>query len=88
LSLVPIIAVFTKYDKVMAWKDRTFDESRATDEDERELLIKQDADAAVQELCTAPLEAYVGTAVPHMTISSTYFARNSPLIWLLIKTVF
>ena len=69
--------VFTKYDSVIEWKDRTFDESRTTDEDEREALIKQDADAAVQDQCIAPLERYIGSVVPHMTISSMLLFFNS-----------
>lgn len=71
---VPVVVVFTKYDRFINRVNRTLDESSLVGLSPNAIkeLIKNKADAELKEICIGPLEKYAGSDVPHATVSSTY----------------
>ncbi|KAG2134598.1 uncharacterized protein EDB93DRAFT_1306011 [Suillus bovinus] len=75
LGNVPVIVVFTKYDMLIDRVERTLDESSLdglSDQAVKE-LIKNKAEAELQDICIRPLEKFAGEGdvrFPHATIST------------------
>lgn len=71
---MPIIAVFTQYDRVISHVKRNMDPAfpLSTDDEGMAAWLKEEADAIVQRECIEPFEKLVKKQVPHMTISSEY----------------
>jgi hypothetical protein len=71
---VPVVVVFTKYDKLIDRVDRILDESalEGLSDDEVKELVKQKAEAELREMCTKPFEEFAGLDIPYATISSVY----------------
>jgi len=71
LGSMPVIAVFTKYDKLISRAMRTMDSSRRDGLSEQAIsdLAKRDADAHLQEQYLTPFKR-VGKEIPHVTIST------------------
>jgi hypothetical protein len=63
---VPLIIVFTKYDKLVDREDVTFNESQREELSEDAVLdlIKRRASSAFTEECIAPLEKRLGSRIP------------------------
>ncbi|KAG2145460.1 uncharacterized protein EDB93DRAFT_1251331 [Suillus bovinus] len=72
LGNVPVIVVFTKYDKLIARMKRILYQNsldELSDEAIKE-LAKKKADAQLQDTCIGPLKQFAGLDFPHATISS------------------
>jgi hypothetical protein len=91
LGKVPIIAVFTKYDKLYDREKRTLDESICEGKTDEEIsqLVEQAADAALQKDCINPLKERVGEEVPYIAVSigEKFKATLSDLIKLTFDNV-
>jgi hypothetical protein len=63
---VPLIVVFTKYDKLVDREDMEFDESQRErlSEDATLDLIKRNASMAFMKECIAPLKERLGSQIP------------------------
>ena len=83
-DLVPVITVFTKYDRLVAevkygncleFMCRT----KTLDPGARNALLVQETKKRFETLCVRPFREAVGTDVPHITVSSKFltdfFAR-------------
>ena len=72
LFVVPVIAVFTKYDEFIGRANFEMDPIRIEGlSNERILTIaKDDAQKKLQAECIEPFEKRVGDQVPHVTVSS------------------
>ncbi|KAG2754210.1 hypothetical protein P692DRAFT_20796562 [Suillus brevipes Sb2] len=73
LGNIPVVVVFTKYDRFINRVNRTLDESSLVGLSPNAVkeLIKNKANAELKEICIGPLEKYAGSDVPHATVSST-----------------
>ncbi|KAG1767138.1 hypothetical protein EDD22DRAFT_950246 [Suillus occidentalis] len=72
LGNIPVVVVFTKYDRFINRVNRTLDESSLVGLSPNAIkeLIKNKADAELKEICIGPLEKYAGSDVPHATVST------------------
>ncbi|KAG1727231.1 hypothetical protein EDB19DRAFT_200654 [Suillus lakei] len=72
LGNIPIVVVFTKYDKLLDRMERTLDESvfESLSEDAIEELVKKNAQYKLHDVCIAPLEKISGPDIPHVTVST------------------
>lgn len=72
LGNIPVVVVFTKYDRFINRVNRTLDESSLVGLSPNAVkeLIKNKADAELKEICIGPLEKYAGSDVPHATVST------------------
>ncbi|KAG1887919.1 uncharacterized protein F5891DRAFT_198821 [Suillus fuscotomentosus] len=72
LGDVPVIVVLTKYDKLIEHVERTLDEASLDESSDKALdeLVKNKAEAEVQDTCIGPLEEFSGSDIPHATIST------------------
>ncbi|KAG2034763.1 hypothetical protein BDR03DRAFT_1013208 [Suillus americanus] len=72
LGNIPVVVVFTKYDRFINRINRTLDESSLVGLSPNAIkeLIKNTADAELKEICIAPLEKFAGSDVPHATVST------------------
>lgn len=68
--LVPIIAVFTKYDKLYSRAEEGLIESGCEDEEYISQLAKEAVDEALQKNCIDPLKRCVGGKLPYIAVSS------------------
>jgi hypothetical protein len=76
---VPLIIVFTKYDKLVAREDIKFDDSRREElsEDAVSSLINREAGLAFKEECIAPLEKRLGSRIPpYKGVSGKWACRS------------
>lgn len=73
---VPIIAIFTKYDKLVNDAELDIDEECFTGLDDAGIAVfcRKAADTAFKELCITPFEAVVQQTVPHVAVSSESYA--------------
>jgi len=64
--LVPLIIVFTKYDKLVTREERAFDESQFEGLSEEEILerIKEKASAAFMDECITTFTEHLGPQIP------------------------
>jgi hypothetical protein len=71
---VPVIVVFTQYDKLLERIHRTLDESPLVGLSSSAVkeFIKNKADAELKEICIGPLEKFAGLDVPYAMVSSEY----------------
>jgi len=71
---VPVVVVFTKYDRFINRVNRTLDESSLVGLSSSAVkeFIKNKADAELKEICIGPLEKFAGLDVPYATVSSEY----------------
>jgi hypothetical protein len=73
---VPVIVVFTQYDKLINQVDFELGSSSdGLNNDAIKELIKKRAEAKLREICIGPLERFVasiGSDIPHATVSSGY----------------
>ncbi|KAG2125429.1 hypothetical protein DEU56DRAFT_824995 [Suillus clintonianus] len=72
LGNIPVVVVFTKYDRFMNRVNRTLDDSSSAglDPDALKQLIKDKADKHLKEICIDPLEKFAGSDIPHATVST------------------
>ncbi|KAG1766737.1 hypothetical protein EV702DRAFT_788274 [Suillus placidus] len=72
LGNIPVVVVFTKYDRFINRVNRTLDESSLVGLSPNAVkeLIKNKADAELKEICIGPLEKFAGSDVPHATVST------------------
>ncbi|KNZ76261.1 hypothetical protein J132_11131 [Termitomyces sp. J132] len=72
LGNVPVIAVFTKYDLLVARENRLLKRADHPGKSDGEIktLIEQNVDAKLQEICIEPFERFVKKGVPHITVST------------------
>ncbi|KAG1858794.1 hypothetical protein DFJ58DRAFT_781762 [Suillus subalutaceus] len=72
LGDVPVIVVFTKYDKLIDRMDRTLDESslEGLSDNDIKKLIKNKAETELQKICIGPLKKFAGPDIPSATIST------------------
>ncbi|KAG1733789.1 hypothetical protein EDB19DRAFT_1911354 [Suillus lakei] len=72
LGNIPIVVVFTKYDKLLGRMERTLDESslKSLSEDDIKERTKKSAQDKLQDVCIAPLEKSAGPDIPHVTVST------------------
>jgi hypothetical protein len=73
MSIVPVIAVFTKYDKLITRLERTMDPSRRAGLDAKQLaeLAEDDAKKALENITIDPFEGSVDKEeVPLIHVSS------------------
>lgn len=72
LGNIPVVVVFTKYDRFINRVNRTLDESSLVGLSPNAVkeFIKNKADAELKEICIGPLEKYAGSDVPHATVST------------------
>ncbi|KAG2064917.1 hypothetical protein BDR04DRAFT_1145644 [Suillus decipiens] len=72
LGNIPIVAVLTKYDKLIDRMERTLDETSLnglSDEAIKE-LAKNKTEAELQDICIGPLKKIAGPDIPHAKIST------------------
>jgi hypothetical protein len=73
LVTVPVIGVFTKYDKLTTRLERTMDPSRreGLSAEEFSKLAEEDAEGVLKKICFDPFEESVGkNVVPYIHVSS------------------
>ncbi|KAG1847392.1 hypothetical protein F4604DRAFT_166432 [Suillus subluteus] len=72
LGNIPVVVVFTKYDRFINRVDRTLDESSLVGLSSNAVkeLVKNKADAELKEICIGPLEKFAGSDVPYATVST------------------
>ncbi|KAG2052281.1 hypothetical protein BDR06DRAFT_1009775 [Suillus hirtellus] len=72
LGNIPVVVVFTKYDRFINRVNRTLNESSLVGLSSNAVkeLIKNTADAELKEICIGPLEKFAGSDVPHATVST------------------
>lgn len=72
LGDVPVIIVFTKYDKLIDRMDRILDESslKGLSDTDVKKLIKNKAETELQKICIGPLKTFAGPDIPYATIST------------------
>ncbi|KAG2052519.1 hypothetical protein BDR06DRAFT_957500 [Suillus hirtellus] len=72
LGKVPVIVVLTKYDMLIERMERNLDEASLDElsDEEIEELVKNKAEAELQDTCIGPLEELAGSDIPHATIST------------------
>ncbi|KAG1885421.1 hypothetical protein F4604DRAFT_1573546, partial [Suillus subluteus] len=72
LGDVPVIVVFTKYDKLIDHMDRTLDESslEGLSNNDIKKLVKNKAETELQKICIGPLKKFAGSDIPSATIST------------------
>lgn len=72
LGNIPVVVVFTKYDRFINRINRTLDEPSLVGLNTNAVkeLIKTKADAELKEICIRPLEKFAGSDVPHVTVST------------------
>lgn len=95
LHLVPVIAVFTKYDKLFTREKRKLKKAPPRTDltcEEIDYLAEDNANTQLQIKCIKPFEKYVDRmVVPHVTVSSgsRFFAFSNPSLtirsWLLAR---
>jgi hypothetical protein len=75
LVKVPVIVVFTQYDKLINQVDYELGLSGDVLNNDIKGLIKSRAETKLQEICIGPLDRFVaskGSVIPHATVSSRY----------------
>jgi hypothetical protein len=72
LLKVPIIAVFTKYDKLIDQVEYELEPVDELGDDAINELIKARAETRLQEICIGPLERSAGSDIPHVAVSGGY----------------
>ncbi|KAG2356376.1 hypothetical protein BDR07DRAFT_1364291 [Suillus spraguei] len=79
LGNIPIVVVFTKYDKLVGRMERTLWETSngSTDEDIKE-LAKKNAEDELQDICIRPLKEFAGPDVPYVKISTYKGYEETP----------
>ncbi|KAG2126482.1 hypothetical protein BD769DRAFT_1462537 [Suillus cothurnatus] len=72
LGNIPVVVVFTKYDRFINRVNRTLDESSLVGLSSSAVkeFIKNKADAELKEICIGPLEKFAGLDVPYATVST------------------
>ncbi|KAG2114996.1 hypothetical protein BD769DRAFT_1642260 [Suillus cothurnatus] len=72
LGDIPIVVVFTKYDKLLVQVERTMNKSsfKGLSEAAIQDLVKKGAEDKLQEVCVAPLETFTEFSIPHVTVST------------------
>ncbi|KAG2081316.1 hypothetical protein BD769DRAFT_1621226 [Suillus cothurnatus] len=72
LGNIPVIVVFTQYDKLLERIHRTLDESPLVGLSSSAVkeFIKNKADAELKEICIGPLEKFAGLDVPYAMVST------------------
>ncbi|KAG5732090.1 hypothetical protein E4T56_gene18797 [Termitomyces sp. T112] len=84
LGNVPVIAVFTKYDLLVARENRLLKRADYPGKSKADIanLIEQSAQTKLHDICVGPFEEFVNGKVPHITVSteSGYEDRLSELI--------
>jgi hypothetical protein len=71
--VVPIIVVFTKYDMLVDQVDYELGPSLdELSDDAITELVKERAEAKLQEICIKPLRQLAGSDILHVTVSSGY----------------
>jgi GTPase SAR1 family protein len=73
LGNIPIVVVFTKYDTLLDRVERTLDKSslKGLSKEAIEELTKKSAQDEIQEVCIIPLERFVGSHIPQVTVSTS-----------------
>ncbi|KAG1840871.1 hypothetical protein C8R48DRAFT_739820 [Suillus tomentosus] len=71
LGNVPVIVVFTKYDRLTDRIERTLYETSLNKLSDQaiEELVKKNAEAELQDICIRPLQQIAGPDIPHATVS-------------------
>jgi hypothetical protein len=70
---VPVIVVFTKYDRLIDQVDFELGPSgNGLSDDAIKELVRERAETKLQEVCIKPLEEFAGSDIPHAAISSEY----------------
>ncbi|OJA15020.1 hypothetical protein AZE42_08708 [Rhizopogon vesiculosus] len=90
LGEIPVVVVFTKYDKFMDRVDRTlndFDLHGLSDHDVKD-LVKQRTDAELHDICTQPLKKLPGSDIPYAMVSTkeTHRETIAHLIQITLKS--
>jgi hypothetical protein len=68
---VPVIVVFTQYDKLVDQVDYELGPSlNGLSDDAIKELIRERADTKLQEICNRLLERFAGSDIPHAAVSS------------------
>jgi len=77
---VPVVVVLTKYDMLLGRVDRMLDKTALVglSDDDAKKLIKEKADAELQETCIKPLERFAGSEIPWAAVSSMYPSLLQP----------
>ena len=75
-DLVPVITVFTKYDKLVEQVEfgnnlELHKRNKHLDVEIRNARLAEETRAKFQELCVGPFEKAVGKNIPHIAVSST-----------------
>ena len=74
-DLVPVITVFTKYDKLVEQIEfgnnlEFHKRNKHLDPETRNAGLAEETRAKFQELCVGPFEQVVGKDIPHIAVSS------------------
>lgn len=79
ILLVPIIAVFTKLDALVAREQRILASAQGSQLGDEEIrsLARDNADKAFQEECLRIFQGTVGLQVPYKAVSSEHLGRFS-----------
>jgi hypothetical protein len=73
LVKVPVIVVFTKYDRLIDQVDYELGPSGdGLSDDAIKEVVKGRAETKLREVCIKPLEEFAGSDIPHAAISSGY----------------
>jgi hypothetical protein len=72
MAVVPIIAVFTKFDELVDREDRNLDPDECDHLSDEEVLklAKANAEKAFEKDCIVPFQSAVGTKIPFIAVSS------------------
>ncbi|KAG2105519.1 uncharacterized protein F5147DRAFT_775294 [Suillus discolor] len=72
LGNVPVIVVLTKYDMIIGRIERNLDETYANELNDKAIkeVIKNKAEAELQNTCIGPLKQFTGPDIPYVTIST------------------
>ena len=74
-DLVPVITVFTKFDKLVDQIEfgnnlEFHKRNKDLDAETRNARLAEETRRKFQELCIGPFEKFVGKDIPHITVSS------------------
>ncbi|KAG2052538.1 hypothetical protein BDR06DRAFT_513188 [Suillus hirtellus] len=74
LGDVPVIVVLTKYDMLIGRIERNLDETSANGLNDKAIkeVVKNKAEAELQNTCIGPLKQFAGPDIPYVTISTDY----------------
>lgn len=86
MAAVPVIAIFTKYDRLITRMKRENRSVPATPIETQtyDNLISKTAGATLQNECIRPFEKYTKKKIPHITVSSELICNLVVIIFELL----